>query len=318
MRDERRGAVRRALEGVLAIVTAAFVLVSLLPLGARVWWVLDLLTHFRLQYAAAGVLLAAVLASLRKPAWALIVASCVVLHAVPLAYYWPEPRAAAEVAENESDLRVLTANLSRLDYPSTTLMELVRAESPDVLLLVEFTRVADERFRALDELYPYRLKVPRRDAFGLALFSRHPFAAEEIEIEGTAAIRARVAAPAGDVTVFGVHLRSPTRGARALERNRQLVELTKLTKAVAGPVIVMGDLNITPFSPFFRDWLAASGLRDTGAGRGPWFSWPTFLPIVGIPIDHCVVSPELAVVAQRRLAAFGSDHYPVLARLRLP
>jgi endonuclease/exonuclease/phosphatase (EEP) superfamily protein YafD len=318
VREQRRGFVTTALARVLGVVAAAYVAVSVLPAAGRLWWMLDLLTHFRLQYAIGGLLLLAALVGLRSRRWALAVAAGVVLNAVPLRVYWPEPVRAATLETAGSDLRVLAANLSQLDYPNAPLLELVRTESPDLLLLVEFTPVADERFRQLDELYPHRLEVPRRDAFGMALYSRHPFTAEAIEIVHSVAIRARVAAPGGEVTVFGVHLRSPTRAGRAAERNRQLVELTGLTNATAGPVIVIGDLNITPFSPFFRDWLDATGLHDAGAGRGPWFSWPTFLPIVGIPIDHCLVSPELRILAHRRLPAFGSDHYPVLTRLRLP
>jgi endonuclease/exonuclease/phosphatase (EEP) superfamily protein YafD len=42
------------------------------------------------------------------------------------------------------------------------------------------------------------------------------------------------------------------------------------------------------------------------------------LPILGIPIDHCFVSPEIAVVADRGLPGFGSDHYPRLVELALP
>lgn len=319
MRDERpAGLVRRAFGGLVAVVAVAYLAVSVLPTGARLWWVLDLLTHFRLQYAAVGVVLLALLVALRRRGLAVAVAAGVVLNAVPLRVYLPPLAAAERNAPAERELSVLATNLSQLDYPNTKLLELVRAEAPDLVLLVEFTRVADERFRALDEIYPHRLKAPRSDAFGLALYSRYPFAAEKIEIVTTAAIRARVATPGGDVTVFGVHLRSPTRPGRAAERNRQLVELAALTRRETGPVIVVGDLNITPFSPFFRDWLTASGLRDAAAGRGPWFSWPTFLPIAGIPIDHCIVSPDLRIVAHRRLPAFGSDHYPVLARLQLP
>jgi hypothetical protein len=41
------------------------------------------------------------------------------------------------------------------------------------------------------------------------------------------------------------------------------------------------------------------------------------LPLVAIPIDHCAVSHEVTIVAHRRLPAFGSDHYPILAELAL-
>jgi endonuclease/exonuclease/phosphatase (EEP) superfamily protein YafD len=41
------------------------------------------------------------------------------------------------------------------------------------------------------------------------------------------------------------------------------------------------------------------------------------LPVLGIPIDHCLVSEEIRVIAHRRLPAFGSDHYPILAELAI-
>jgi endonuclease/exonuclease/phosphatase (EEP) superfamily protein YafD len=41
------------------------------------------------------------------------------------------------------------------------------------------------------------------------------------------------------------------------------------------------------------------------------------LPIAAIPIDHCVVSKEFRVIAERRLPRIGSDHYPILTVLAL-
>jgi endonuclease/exonuclease/phosphatase (EEP) superfamily protein YafD len=41
------------------------------------------------------------------------------------------------------------------------------------------------------------------------------------------------------------------------------------------------------------------------------------MPFLGIPIDHCLVSPSLTVRSHRRLQNFGSDHWPVLARIDL-
>ena len=100
-------------------------------------------------------------------------------------------------------------------------------------------------------------------------------------------------------------------------RDRQLDDLAALVAQVSGPLAVLGDFNITPYSPFFQDWLARTGLTDTRRGRAVSPSWPTQLPLVAIPIDHCAVSHEVTVVAHRRLPAFGSDHYPILAELAL-
>jgi endonuclease/exonuclease/phosphatase (EEP) superfamily protein YafD len=226
--------------------------------------------------------------------------------------------AAGEATQARSEIRVVTVNLSTLDFAAAPLLDIIRAESPDVLLLVEFTRFWEERLQELDAIYPHRLKLPARGPFGLALLSRYELAAaKRFELTGTPAIEARVDVGAGSFTVLGVHLRPPLNRELALVRNRQLELLAELRATVSGPVMVIGDFNITPFSPFFAAWLAATGLRNAGAGRGPRFSWPAFLPILGIPIDHCFVSEEFEVTAYRRLPAFGSDHYPVLAELVL-
>jgi len=307
------------LRAALMLVAAGVIAISVAPLGARAWWVLDLFTHFRIQYLAIGIVLLLLLAAVRKPAWCAALGACIAINAAAASDYWPALRQPSNAAlETREPIRVLTVNLSTLDFTPEPLLEIIGGESPDIVLLVEFTPVWQERLQKLDAAYPHRLKLPARGAFGLALLSRHELVdARQIALGANAAIEARIRAPAGSFTLLGVHLRAPMNRALAILRNGQLEELAERRAAISGPVMVLGDFNITPFSPFFIDWLAATGLRDAGAGRGPWFSWPSSLPIAGIPIDHCVVSEDFEVTAHRRLPAFGSDHYPVLAEVVL-
>jgi endonuclease/exonuclease/phosphatase (EEP) superfamily protein YafD len=184
------------------------------------------------------------------------------------------------------------------------------------VLAVEFTDAWGERLASLSAEYPYEIRHARHDAFGIALFSRYPVErASELTLETTAAIDARIAAPRGDVRIIGVHLRPPMTRAWAEERNAQLAALAAHIAGIDEPLAVLGDFNISPYSPYFSDWLAATKLRDAREGLGFEFTWPTFFPLLGIPIDYCVVSDGLSVAQYMRLPAFGSDHYPVLARL---
>jgi endonuclease/exonuclease/phosphatase (EEP) superfamily protein YafD len=94
-------------------------------------------------------------------------------------------------------------------------------------------------------------------------------------------------------------------------RNRQLDQLAAYVKDIDEPLLVCGDLNLTPYSPYFDRFTEAAALTDVRLGQGLGFSWPTFFPMAGIPIDHCLFRGPLAVESIKRLEPFGSDHYPV-------
>jgi endonuclease/exonuclease/phosphatase (EEP) superfamily protein YafD len=101
-------------------------------------------------------------------------------------------------------------------------------------------------------------------------------------------------------------------------RNDQLRALAAKVRESNVPTIVLGDLNATPWSPYFRELLRASGLRNTSQGRGLYGSWPAGLPIGRIPLDHCLVSPSLHVMDKQLGPQVGSDHLPVVIDLQIP
>jgi endonuclease/exonuclease/phosphatase (EEP) superfamily protein YafD len=78
---------------------------------------------------------------------------------------------------------------------------------------------------------------------------------------------------------------------------------------------LLGDLNVTPWSPYFQELLAATGLRDSARGWGLQPSWPTMSLLLRVPIDHCLISPELHVTERTLGPDIGSDHFPLLVTL---
>jgi endonuclease/exonuclease/phosphatase (EEP) superfamily protein YafD len=91
--------------------------------------------------------------------------------------------------------------------------------------------------------------------------------------------------------LIGTHPLPPGTARYSAERNEQLEKLAEHVRRISGPTVLVGDLNMTPWSPYFTGLLADSGLRDASKGSGVTGSWPAFLPIGRIPIDHCLVSP---------------------------
>ena len=83
------------------------------------------------------------------------------------------------------------------------------------------------------------------------------------------------------------------------------------------PVIVIGDLNATPWSEGFRLLAGPADLANSQEGFGYAASWPARLPPFGrIPIDHALHSRDLTVT-DRELGpgTAASDHRPLRVTL---
>ena len=298
----------------LPIVGATVIVASVVPIAARLWWVFELITHFRVQLIAILIVLGVAFAVRRAYVWCGALAACAALNVAPLVpYLWP----ADTDPHGTPTLTMLSVNVRSSNTEYLGLLETISREHPDVVLVVEFTNARAEGLAPLAAHYPYRFSLPQdNESFGIAIFSRYALeAAHDPALGATALIDARIATPQGPVRVLGVHLRSPLSAGRAHERDTELEALTRHAASIAEPLVVLGDFNMTPYSPLFADFLEATGLRDPRAEFGLGFTWPTFFPLLGIPIDHCLVSPDLGVAQYRRLPAFDSDHYAVLAQL---
>lgn len=292
------------------------VAVNLLPLGARLWWVLDLTTHFRLQYLVVTAALLALVAVRRQWRTAAVLVLAGAVSAAPVLPYVPQQAMAAAPSQPTAPLKVAAVNVSYRQFSARRLLELLGEAAPDVLLIVEFTPHAAEVLATLDTRYPHTFKLPAEGPYGIAIWSRFELqSAAAFQLGRVPAIEARVLGPAGPFTLLGVHLSAPTSPRRAAQRDEELELLAVRRTNIDGPVIVAGDFNVTPYSPFYTDWLAATTLTDTRRHRTLSVSWPTMLPIFGIPIDHVAVSDEFAILGHRRLENFDSDHYGIVAEL---
>jgi endonuclease/exonuclease/phosphatase (EEP) superfamily protein YafD len=304
------------LDRLLGLGAAGVALVSVLPLGARFSWVLELTTHFRVQYLAVTAVLLALAVARRRFGVSLALAAAGVISAAPVLPYLPWSGAARATAEQAAPIKVLSVNVSFRQFSARRLLEIVRDADPDVVVVQELTPHAETVLAALDTAFPQHRKFPADGPTGIGVWSRLPLESSRTFALGRVpAIEARVRGPGGTFTVIGVHLRAPTTRTRAAARNQELRALAARSAAIAGPLIVAGDFNSTPYSPYFTDFLAASGLTDSRRGRTLSISWPTTLPLMGIPIDHVAVNDGFAVLSHRRLPNFESDHFGVLVEL---
>ncbi len=328
---------RRRVGRVAAALTLLTLAATVLAAFASRWWFADLAVHFRPQYAAVAALAALGAAAERRWAWAgaaLAALALNVLAVVPALEQGTGPIRVAEAAPASSAapaasapaatrVRLLAMNVFYGNTHYERVRSLLQSEQPDAAVLVEITPQWVEGLQGIERLYPYRYYASRwrgslqgRQRRGVLLLSRWPIA--EVHTiaaagEGDPSVDAALEIGGRRLRVIGVHASWPMGPRRSAERNAELEHLGALAAGEREPLVIAGDLNITPFSPRFQRLLEHGGLHSAASGWAP--TWPTFLPPAGIRIDHVLVSPRVTVLGWRRGPGIGSDHWPVVAEL---
>jgi endonuclease/exonuclease/phosphatase (EEP) superfamily protein YafD len=306
----------RVTSSFVAAATVVVVVLSLAAFGARQWWRFELACHFRWHYLWLLLVAAVYLAVVRRR---ILAGMAVAVAFLNLALVVPiyVPRADNDAATGQA-LRVVSCNVLSRNPHREEVMGFLREERADLVLLMEISPAWATALESLSDQYPYRHVVPRTDNFGIAVLSQKPWRTIETIELGTAGVPS-VVAEFGDgdsgFLFIGTHPLPPGSATMAAERNEQLRAVSEYVVAKRTTTILVGDLNVTSYSPYFGDLLMLTGLRDTRQGFGIQASWGT--PLIEIPIDHCLVSPGVAVVDRRVGGHMGSDHRPVIVDLRM-
>jgi endonuclease/exonuclease/phosphatase family metal-dependent hydrolase len=240
---------------------------------------------------------------------------------------------APKPARDAGTLRVMTFNIQSGLRGLDSVADVIRREHPDVVALQEVdvgsTRAHGEdqvsRLAALTGL-KYRAHFGTTTlyggAYGIALLSRYPFqSTEQYPLPNPAGAEPRTLAHAvldvdgREVSVYATHLiRRPFNGAA---RVRQSVFIANVLAKDPRPRLLMGDLNDDPDSRPVR--LLRRQLQDvarvTRADGTGTYPMPLFLP--SLRIDYVMACGAFTPVDTRVLRVGASDHYPVVADLRL-
>jgi endonuclease/exonuclease/phosphatase family metal-dependent hydrolase len=238
------------------------------------------------------------------------------------------------VADDRVDPRLLADAVRELDADVLALQEVDRNQPRSAH--ADLTAVAAEAMGAIDHRFVAALsgspgatwtaatgaEQPDSAGYGVALLSRHPVAAWEIvrlpgfpvpapwrfhdrrlpglvRDEPRVAVAAQVDGPFGCLTVVNTHLSFIT-----YWNGRQLRQLVGALDEAAGPVVVVGDLNMGPDRA-----TRTSGLRELASHH----TFPAVDP--DRQIDHVLTSGGLVAVRSevRRLPI--SDHLALVVDL---
>lgn len=277
------------------------------------------LSHFRFWWIGLLMLLGLLFLRQRRYSWAGVALAGVIAAIWGILPYWLPP-ASSRGFPDSGRVKIVTWNLLHENTRHEDAFRCLMSEDADVILLSEATDAWREALLTLTRAYPHRIDSGRDGAEGLWLLSRFPMDPPDpaglVPSEKKPWISTVVHAPVGDFRIIGMHPRTPRSGSRFGERNAQLDRAADISASAGMPVILLGDLNCTPFSPWFRRLLHRGKLRDSALGSGLPATWDG--QGIGLPIDHILLSDHWRVGkrwVQRDKR--GSDHSPVSALLSL-
>lgn len=301
----------------IELIAASVCLASVTGFLGRVGWLFELTSHFRLQYA--WMLLGCALVFLlgRAPLQAGVSLGFALVN---LGTILPLYLHGGPAPTSHPTWRAMLANVLEDNQAHERLIRTIREVSPDVILLQEVNARWLAGLQPLRSDYPFVTDASRSDGFGLLLLSRLPMKQAEIIQLGPYHVPSIVAtAQLGSqtLTLVATHTFAPTSPRRASLGKQQMDALAEWVRRREGAVMVLGDLNITSWSPIFQDALKKAQLRDSRKGFGLQTSWPMVIAPLRIPIDHCLVSPHIAIHNRRIGPRIGSDHYPVIVDFSL-
>lgn len=279
----------------------------------RFSWFFDIFSHFRVQYCLGLTAVASLLLIPRNRKTALFFAAFALINLLTFLPVFFNRQAHPEQARNT--LRIVLSNVNSRAGKPELVAKMIKDCSPDILVLEEITSNWLDALKPDLTAYPYTKVSPRFDNFGIGLFSKLRLTDDTIAILGSAglpSIIANVHTENGIITIIATHPLPPAGAEYSRLRNEQLEKLANHIKQIDQPVLLLGDLNVTPWNYYFKRLTEQTGLQDSSKGRRIQTTWPRFNPLMRIPIDHCLHSPAIIITDKQIGPNIGSDHLPVI------
>ncbi len=317
----------------IALVAAslAFVVGTLVPLLRHDQWWIRIFDFPRVQIAAGGFCVAGLFlfywetTSTWETALALALLACVAYQAYRVIPYTALARKQV-LSQDQNDpgagVKVLAANVLISNRDSASLLELIREKNPDLIFLVETDDRWELQLQELERDYPFTVKKPLPNTYGMLLYSRLRLLDPVIRFlreEDIPSVRVRVELPGGRwFWLHGLHPAPPypKYATETTQRDAELLLVGKEVRRRNQAAIVVGDLNDVAWSHTTTLFQKTSGLLDPRIGRGPCNTFHVRYPVVRFPLDHIFVSHHFKLIRLERLRDIGSDHFPVFAHVK--
>lgn len=297
------------------MITATLILCCLTFLGfaRKVWWGFTLFDFPRIHYAIAAIGFSVWSTYLGDMAFALANMTLAAFNFYRFRGFWPR-----FYKTRTGRRQILVINSYRKNVAPAKLQQTIQDADADILLLLEINDWLEGELDEAIKTYPYRLECPVRDGFRICLLSKkelHDPVIQHFGPDETPLLKASVELGGKTYHLFSAHPRPARSASYYKSRNKYLDEIVSALNESESPKIVMGDFNSVPWEGHFQNFLAATDLKCTLENRGYRMTWPVFLPILGVPMDHILASRDIRFNDLHIGPYVGSDHFPISVNL---
>lgn len=310
MNDNHRKALSKDFRFIILLIG----LCSLVGLFWRIFPLLDLFNHFRVQAVAGSAFCAAVFLILKNRNGFLISLAVLAFNASIVGYRLSYTGGIPALSgQSKASFSIVSSNVLTENTDYMAVLDMAHREDPDLIVFSETDDTWISNLKALEKDYPYHYAYPRPDNFGLAAYSKKPFKAEtRLSSEASIPI---LKLEYAELTVLVVH---PLPPASVRNMNSNMAYLSDaadmMEKDDSRPVLIAGDMNSTLWSG------AVNSMVDLGFSRinplGLAYTWPVRNFAWMLQIDH-FFGRNIAAGDFEVLPSVGSDHYPIRADIML-
>ncbi len=240
---------------------------------------------------------------------------------LPYTHLWRKQVVQATRVDPANQISLLVSNVLTPNPNKQALIELIAQQQPDVVITLETDRVWEQALAVIEPDYPYQVKVPLDNLYGMHLYSRLPLIDPEVKFllsPEIPSIHTQLKLRSGKrIWLYALHPKppSPTEAPDSTLRDAELLMVGDHIEATDQTCIVAGDLNDVAWSRTTRLFQRISGLLDPRVGRKFINTFHAQYPFLRWSLDHVFHSNDFSLIEMQRMPDIGSDHFPVLTIL---
>ncbi len=279
----------------------------------KYFWIFELISNFKIYFFYFSILVLLILIFFKNKILIFINFFIFLNYFISISPYFKSYK----IQKHKNTLKIFHTNVEKKNKNYNLLLNEIEKLKPEIIILQEIDETWILNISNILKNYPKHKYLTREDAFGIGIFSKIELDNSEIfySEENFPILKANFIFQNKKINLISFHPTAPKNFKKFQDRIKLLDEVSKISSSLETKIII-GDLNLTPFSYMFEDFLINSNLnyqKEFGLIK----TYPSNFSFLAIPIDHCLTSFNLEITNLEKGNSIGSDHFPIICEISL-